>query len=167
MRWTLGGIGGLLGEQAVVALGVSRVFAVLVSIASLLFAVVAFTRTQRASVRPVLVFSVQGEGRWVLQNVGDGPAMNVFVGEQDWNERWSQVTQCHPIAVGGEVPLSWMSNPRQIAATYCDVDERDYTSWCRSHRTTITGCNEFPDWVPTDREYELRKLVEARSRHAG
>lgn len=133
--------------------------AVVISLVSLLFSVIAFARTQRASVRPVLVFALDSDQVWKLKNVGRGPAMNVLVGEQTQDGVWTQVIRCNPIAVGDATSLPWLEYAWELAATYRDVDGREYTSRCRDHLTDTKTRNEFPDWKPVDREFERRQEV--------
>ena len=135
--------------------------AIVISLVSLLFSVVAFARTQRASVRPVLVFTLGSDRVWMMKNIGRGPAMDVLVGEQTEDGIWTQVIRCNPIAAGEATSLPWLEYAWELAATYRDVDNRDYTSRCRDHLNKTVTRNEFPDWTPMNREFERREELNA------
>jgi len=131
--------------------------ALALSAISLAASIWTFTRVEKRSVRPVLVFRVGPDATWVIENVGNGPAMNVLVGEQSWqNKTWDRIIQCNPIAVRDSITLPWLREARELAATYTDVSGRRYTSWCQSHLTEVLDGNKFGGWEPTGREYETR-----------
>lgn len=141
---------------------VGVIAAIVISLLSLFFSLWSFRRRERAAVRPVLVFERTTDRNWVIQNVGAGPALDVLIGDQSWqNEEWFQIAQCHAIAADAIVTLPWLQQGRELGATYCDVTGRKYSSWCSSYRTEVTRGNRFPEWERTDFEYDLRKAAEA------
>lgn len=128
------------------------IIALVISIISIAVSYYLSRRARRTSVAPVLIFSVR-DNKWQLQNVGNGPALNVLVGDQDWdNRKWVEIAQLYPIAAGTTVSLDWIKHGCELAATYTDFLGHKFTSWCRNDRTEIFEENRFPKWKPTTRQ---------------
>lgn len=111
-----------------------------------------FQRTLRASARPVLIFSLRSETLWQLQNVGNGPAINILVGEMNNKREWVNITNCYPLAAGATVPLLWLKHGVQLATVYTDIYGESLTTHCASNWNKVTNENEFPHWQADNHE---------------
>ncbi len=111
-----------------------------------------FQRTLRSSSRPILIFSLRSETLWQLQNVGNGPAINILVGEMNNERQWVNVTNCYPLATGASVPLLWLRHGVQLATVYTDIYGRSLTTHCASNWNKVTNKNEFPHWQADNHE---------------
>lgn len=131
------------------------IIALTISLVSIVIAYYSFQREHRTSIVPVLIFSMRSKIAWQVQNVGKGPALDVIIGDGDWNGNWSIIAQCYPIAAGATVALPWVEHGAELAATYTDIYGHSYTSWCKHDRTQVSEKNLFPKWKPNRREWEL------------
>ncbi|WP_016908456.1 hypothetical protein [Streptomyces xiaopingdaonensis] len=140
-----------------VSVGTS-VFAVLVSLGSL---VLAYTSSRRARM-PVLQFvweeSGGGEPRWCLVNVGSGPATNVVVAQTVrtalrrglGEERWFNPVLVPSIPAGGRLPLSWLGSVRGVGygfgASYTDAERYFFTTKCGDDVSMFFVGLHMPRW---------------------
>jgi hypothetical protein len=122
-----------------------------VAIAGVSFAV-NFWIGRRAAARarkPVLVFVDDPKnGCWVLQNVGNGPALNVLVAQQQ-SGQWFNPVRTPPLAKDSEVPLRWLGRaiPSGLGATYSDFENRRYTSTLTGKdRSRAYDGDRLPEW---------------------
>lgn len=146
-------------------MSVEAIIAIISTAISLLAVVVSFYtfhRSLKASSKPVLIFSLRSEALWQLQNVGNGPAVNVLVGEMNVNRDWVNITNCYPLAAGASVPLSWLRHGVELAAVYTDVYGGSFTTHCASNWNAVSSRNEFPGWRPEN--HEVIQVIMAKGR---
>ena len=106
---------------------------------------------QRAGVRarkPVLVFVDDPEREcWVLQNVGNGPALNVLVAQRQGGQ-WFNPVLAPPLGKDSAFPLTWLgrADVTGLGATYSDFEDRRYTSTLGGERSRTYEQNRLPAW---------------------
>lgn len=123
--------------------------ALVFSITSFVFLFRLTRQSKKTDIRPVLVFVfAQGEG-WKIQNVGNGPALNVRVWHQYKNQDWSETYQAPPVGQDGAVPVHWLPDPNidLLRAVYQDFQGNPYCSFCKDDRTGVFDgyVEELPD----------------------
>ena len=125
------------------------IFAVLVSFVS--FAVTFWQR--RASdvtgVKPALVFVFDNAGGWRLQNVGNGPALNIVVARKRPHGEWFDPVRVPPIPRDGEFELRWVSadDENGLGATYNDIRDRPYTTTTGDDYSRISAGDQLPERI--------------------
>ena len=143
--------------------------ATVIAITSLALAATSFLVSlwlaHRAAIRvrkPVLVFVDDPDrGCWVLQNVGNGPALNVLVAQRQAG-LWFNPVRAPPLAKDAAFSLGWLGRVTTtgLGATYSDFEDRRYTSTLGGERSrTYDGCL-LPDW--DDEDHEIRRYWELR-----
>lgn len=98
--------------------------------------------------KPVLVFvDVPEQGTWVLQNVGNGPALNVLVAQRQEGQ-WFNPVIVPPLSAESSYPLRWLGriNTSGLGATYADFEDRRYTSTLGGERSHTYDGNRLPKW---------------------
>lgn len=131
----------------------------ILSALALVITYVVSRNTERATARPVLVFSLRSEGVWQLQNVGNGPAVSILVGETGREQQWFNITNCYPLAAGASIDLPWLRSANELAVVYTDIFQRQMTTHCASNRNTVSVTNEHPDWRHEVHEVLQRLIV--------
>jgi hypothetical protein len=108
---------------------------------------------------PVLVFTRRSSTEWQLENVGNGPALNVLFREKDFGDNWRKdVTRLYPVAAKtAPIPLPRLESAKELVATYEDTYSSQYTSVCNEDRTTVVRGNRYPDWKATRSEWRVRQ----------
>src|SRR5437763_8165811 len=99
--------------------------ALVVSVASFAYAFAKGRYDQVTSVRPALIFVYEpGEG-WVIQNVGNGPAMNILIAQKGpeagaGRANWEGPVRIAPLARDKSFQLHWTAhtNVHALGATY-------------------------------------------------
>lgn len=120
-----------LSEQLDAVSAVSSAVSALATVGTLAAAWWIYKGTIHASSKPVLVFSVRYGSKWQLQNVGNGPAIEVIVYEMHGDGRVENATRCHPIAAGSATELSWLKVTSALRVVYSDSHQRSFTSHCQ------------------------------------
>jgi hypothetical protein len=115
-------------------------------------------KTHQASIMPVLVFSRKSETRWQIQNVGQGPALAIVVGDREKGGKWGYKVNFYPIAAGAEIELPWLNPSDELVASYKDVNGRAY-SCVGGMSEEFYDSNKFPDLIPTTDELILRAMI--------
>lgn len=120
---------------------------------SIIAATLAFTINRRNSivgVKPALVFVYEHKRGWILQNVGNGPALNVLVAMKEGGIRskkgnWGHPIRVPPMSSSGEVALHWVGhdNIHGLGATYQDIWDRYYSTTCGNDLNHIRPGQEF------------------------
>lgn len=151
--------------------------ATIISIASVGIALTSFIvnygLTRRAAVRarkPVLVFvDDPAQGAWVLQNVGNGPALNVVIAQREEGQ-WFNPVIVPPLSTESSYPLTWLGriNTTGLGATYTDFEDRRYTSTLGGERSRSYEGNRLPQWDDGEirRYWELEGVQPAEVRWA-
>lgn len=122
---------------------------------SLISFVVAFWQRREADitgVKPTLVFVFDNESGWKLQNIGNGPALNVIVAEKPPEGDWFNPVRIPPIAKDGEFTLCWIAlgNPNGLGTTYNDIRNRPYTTTSGNDYSRIIEGRELPAVITVD-----------------
>jgi hypothetical protein len=95
----------------------------------------------------------------VLQNVGNGPALNVVVAQRNWGQ-WFNPVLAPPLAREAVTPLPWLGrvNNTGLGATYSDFEDRRYTSTLGGEIALTFEGNRLPVWSGREirRHWELR-----------
>jgi hypothetical protein len=111
----------------------------LVSVVALVISVILFRKTRQASMQPMLIFARHGDDKlWHLQNVGNGPALNLVVIDGHRVNGWAKATNCDALAVGGSIALGWLEIASKLGAAYTDAYGRPYHTICEQYRNRIT-----------------------------
>lgn len=144
---------------------------ILVAVLSLLFSMIAigvayysFHRTHKTSIQPILVFSneVKSESQtcWYVENVGNGPALNVFLASGDTDCNWSKdgIILMPAIARGGRESIWWANDPGALLAMYVDAFGREYTSVCVHSRNRISEGRLYQGFEPNRYLYQIRGM---------
>jgi hypothetical protein len=103
------------------------------------------------AIRPVLVFTYKSGIGWHIENIGNGPALDI-VFHRLYRESVTQNVRLPTLARGTEFFLHFAKHDsKQIfVATYRDADSRSYTS--RSHHDVSTQTKGFAVQRPGDPE---------------
>jgi hypothetical protein len=116
---------------------------------------------ERRSRIPVLVFIYDSSGRWLLRNVGNGPALNIVMAIKESRDdiSWQKPTRIPPIGRDGEFQLTWLgdSNVAVMAAYYEDFltadtqgESRGYTVRIEHDQNRVVPRRELPRWNLTE-----------------
>lgn len=137
-------------------------FSLVISIVALVVSLIIYRENRKLTVKPVLVFLRRSSDKWVLSNVGNGPALNILLGKKGWeSKRWESFTHCYPIPANDEVELNWLSGAA-LAVVYQDVDRREYTTKIQYDRNTIEDGNSFKSMWPKLNEESVRNEFDRR-----
>ncbi|MGH3679946.1 MAG: hypothetical protein ACRDT2_06780, partial [Natronosporangium sp.] len=105
--------------------------ALIVSILASALAILQTRRIGELSRIPILVFTYEGGtiARWLLRNVGTGPALNVVVAQQadDGSGTWFNPVAIPAISAGDSFTLDWLGDTGRypLGARYCDFLDKD------------------------------------------
>ena len=134
------------------------VVAVLVSAIATTVTVVHIRRFGYLGRMPVLVISYAGEQeRWVISNVGHGPAINIKVAQQDdVDDEWYNPVVVPAIAAGESFTLEWLKDEGEFSlgarySSYLDVNRsRTFFTRTRDDQCAIYPANRLPSWTMPD-----------------
>ena len=128
-------------------------FSFFVSIAAFIFSLITYKKNRKLSVKPVLVFlrrtsdKWEVKNRWTLRNVGNGPALNILLGEFPFHtNKWNRFTDCYPISVNSQIDLNWLEYDKKIAVAYEDVDGKKYTTTIDNNKNYIKEGHIYKQW---------------------
>ena len=141
----------LRGRIVNVAIFISAV-SVVIAFASLILNVVLNHRASVRARKPVLVFVDDPEqGCWMLQNVGNGPALNVLVAQRD-SGHWFNPVRGRPLAKDAAFGLEWLGrvNVTGLGASYADFEDRRYTSTLGNEVARAFEGDLLPDWSDSE-----------------
>lgn len=129
--------------------------AFIVSVTSLTMSILNNRRIAITGIKPVLVFVYDATKGWVIQNIGNGPAMNIIVAQKQVNGAWFNPVRIPPISRGSEFALEWLKhvNDTGLGVIYTDFQDRLYSSTCADDLSLTFDGNKLRDW----REEELGK----------
>lgn len=143
----------------------------IIAILSMIFSVIAiavsyysFRRTHKTSIQPILVFINQGKdelGRsyWYVENMGNGPALNVLITGGNHNLSWShdEVVLLSAIQRADCKRLGWISSLNALVATYTDALGQEYTTVCVDNQNRLSQKNLYPELKPVRYQWQLTK----------
>jgi hypothetical protein len=129
----------------------------IVSTLALILSVISFAlsywqsrRGAVTNVMPVLVFVYEQNGQsgqWVLQNVGNGPALNIVVADKASEESaWSNPVRLPPLPREGRFPLR-VTRPKWLAASYDDIHGHQYSATCVNNDSRVRAGRVLPNWA--------------------
>ena len=139
------------------------VISLLLSLIAIAITYLIYQRTQKTTVQPVIVFSnvEQGDGdrsSWCIENVGNGPALNVLVAggnnKLEWHEK--DITMI-PVIGCDNIRRLWLKKYGALLATYKDIYGREYTSICVGNRHSIKDGNSHPHLKPKVYDYQIKE----------
>jgi len=119
----------------------------------------------KISIQPCLVFynkgkNSEGKSRWMIKNVGNGPAINISVASGDVDENWFQ-DEClllSALAPNDERYLFWTKHHGALVSTYSDINGRYYTSKCKGNKNELFEDNKYPGLIATKYEYQFPEV---------
>ena len=107
---------------------------------------------------PLLIFTRRSATEWQLENVGNGPALDLLLGERNFGDKWTnEIISLYPVAAKTLIPLPRLKSAKELAVTYKDAYNRKFTSVCDEDTTKVFFYNKFPKWKATDREWRVQK----------
>jgi hypothetical protein len=133
-----------------------------VSLAAVAVSYYCFRLALRRSVKPVLVFSHEGQGKddksvWHVENVGNGPAINVILAGRNVERQWKQSLILPALATGSRFRLTWITHTGALVAIYSDSSGGMYTTECFDSRNRIFAGNRFPGLEPIKASWQITK----------
>jgi hypothetical protein len=109
----------------------------LVALLALVVSLISFSlsrNTNLTSKRPILIFVYDGERGWVLQNIGNGPALNIVVAQKrvTGDKQWFDFVRIPPMSKDREFVLSYLNhvNDTGLGVTFEDMESRVYSTRC-------------------------------------
>jgi hypothetical protein len=130
---------------------VLSIAALALSVTNFIVTLMLTIRRDIGAIRPVLVFTYRSRVGWHIENIGNGPALDV-VFNRLYRESVTQNVRLPTLAKGSEFFLHFAKHDsKQIfVATYRDADSRPYTS--RSQHDVSTQTKGFAIQRPPDQE---------------
>jgi hypothetical protein len=130
----------------------------IVSVIALVVSVISFGMSYQQSEKgavtgmmPVLVFVYDKEGQWLLQNLGNGPALNIVIAEKTTdNSEWTNPVRIPPLPREGRFPLHVNVNARWLGASYTDIEGREYSATCINDDSRVKSGRVLPRWTPSE-----------------
>lgn len=102
---------------------------------------------------PVLAFVWDtGESAWYVRNVGNGPALNITIGQRDMNG-WFNPVRVPAISRDGEFKLWWLGQDGDYAlgARYNDFlaadQQAEYFAYCINDTSLVFRPRQSPKWA--------------------
>jgi hypothetical protein len=128
---------------------VLSVIALSLSVTSFVVTLVLTIKRDIGAIRPVLVFTYRSGVGWYIENIGNGPALDL-VFHRSYRESVTQHVRLPTLAKGSEFLLHFAKHDsKQIfVATYRDADRRRYTS--QSQHDVSTQTKGFAVQRPAD-----------------
>ena len=141
---------------------VFSIISLFISLIAIIVVYLTFRGSHRTSVQPMIVFSnapaeVDYETSWCIENVGNGPALNVLVAGGTTHLKWNQqdITLIPVIGKNTNKRLIWIKQKGALLATYKDIYGYEYTSICVGNQHTISDGNNHKDLKPAKYAYQL------------
>jgi len=107
--------------------------AALISLIAVSITATITNKNRLQSAMPVLVFGrpkpKAGE-KWYLQNVGNGPALNIHIYNRASNTPWTYVASCYPIAAKDKDSSFSLTAGAALVVTYTDLWGKIYFTYC-------------------------------------
>lgn len=138
----------------------TEILALILSGIAIIISVLTFSRTQKTSMMPVLVFVRRSEKIWQIQNVGKGPAVTVKIADRDHKDnKWNAIL-FSPIAAGASLNLDTLGTETDFGAVYTDIKGNVYSSLYIKNINEFFEKNKFPEWKPHSTEWQRKESRE-------
>jgi hypothetical protein len=116
---------------------------------------------------PILVLVYDGFiERWLVHNVGYGPALNIVVAQQSesGDGRWYNPVLVPALAVGEKFVLEWLGNTGNysLGARYGDLSDwsngRSHFTYTRDDHCSVYPSGRVPGWImPAFTTHQVRR----------
>ena len=105
-------------------------------------------RSAIVGIEPVLVFVYDRGTGWTLQNVGNGPALNVTVAQKEVGGEWFNPVRVPPISKDGAFVCRWLGhvNTTGMGVPYTDFEGRPYSSIAGNDLSRVFKERKLPVW---------------------
>lgn len=132
-----------------------------ISVLALIFSIYSFRRSLALQHRPFLVFTRIDDRTWRVANIGNGPAMNVRVGDRTSTGKWNKVVNCSPLGAGEACELPWIEHDSEILAVYHDIKGDTYSTQFKHGEHSQHERGVGPSWGDPLDEWLLHLRLEA------
>ena len=139
-------------------------FSLILSVLAIGVSYYSFRKTHKTSIQPILVFINEGRDEsgnsyWSVENMGNGPAMNVLITGGNHNLSWNndETVLLSAIQRGVRRKVGWIHSLAALVATYSDAFGREYTTVCVDNRNRVSDGNRYPSLKPTRYQWQLTK----------
>jgi hypothetical protein len=138
------------------------VLAVVISVISFDFSFWQRRQADITGVQPALVFVFDNKVGWRLENIGNGPALNVIVAKKRPYGEWFEPVRVPPLAKDADLQLHWIpiNDENGLGATYNDIRNRAYTTTTGADYSRIIDGHELPERIvaPAHSKFEDREI---------
>jgi hypothetical protein len=131
------------------------------SVVAVIFSIYSFRRTFALQHRPFLVFTRIGDRQWRITNIGNGPAMNVRIGDRTITGKWNNIVKCLPLGAGASNELPWIEHDFDILAIYQDIKGETYSTHFKHGEHIQYRQAAGPDWEDALDQWLLQLRLEA------
>ncbi|OQP67634.1 hypothetical protein [Niastella populi] len=108
--------------------------------------------------RPIISFSLI-RGRYWIQNIGNGPAINIIVKSDFHNNAWKYGFIWHSLQATNQLePMDWTTSSNIICATYSDSMGHDYISYMENDSLITIDCQDEKSIKKFGQQIEKAKL---------
>jgi hypothetical protein len=116
---------------------------------------ISFWNNRRSAItgrKPVLAFVYDHESGWLLQNIGNGPALNVIVAQKEVGGQWFNPVRVPPVSKDGTFVCRWLGhvNTTGLGATYTDFEGRPYSSVSGNDLSRTFEGHKLPVWEESE-----------------
>lgn len=145
---------------------IAQLLSVFLSAVAITVSYYCFRLTQRRALQPILAFSnevvAESSGDqvyWFVENVGNGPAINVTLVAGHSKTEWvtENALRIPALARGAKHRLDWITAFTALATVYFDVHNRAYTTLAYGNANTISERNSLPHVVPNRFLWQVMK----------
>jgi hypothetical protein len=128
-------------------------FSVVISLIAIIVSFMSIYKNRITSIKPVLIFSLNSEKKWCIDNVGNGAAINIiFSGSNNINKEYdkipfnpSQTILIPTIGINKRLHITWEVSDAALIAIYSDMSGKKYSSICQENTHTLFSRNIKPD----------------------
>jgi len=132
------------------------IIALVLSLIAIIVSLYTYAQNKKKDVMPVLVFSRRSATNWQVENVGNGPALNVVLGDGKEDGTWAIIAKLYPIAAGARVDLPWLDYGARLGTSYADVWGEKYATMCEDDINEFSQTRFFSNIAINRREWELQ-----------
>lgn len=125
--------------------------AVVIATSSLIYSIVSAKTTAARSRRPVLVFEYADDG-WHLENVGNGPAINICLAFRGDETLWKYPLRIPPLAKDGKYHIKELGrlNVRHLGASYTDSSGQWYSTLSVNDENVVKRGRALPSFKDSE-----------------